>query len=117
LSDASTPGDELPEITATDLNERMQQGQPLKLVDVRELHERQIADLPDWGQESIPVREFVDRIDEIDPGEPTVLYCRSGARSGWATRQLLEQGYGKVWNLRGGLLAWKDEVDPTMQEY
>lgn len=117
MTDPKATGSEIPEITPTELNQRMQQGQPIKLIDVRELHEPEIADLPDWGQELIPMREFVDRMDEIDPDEPVVLYCRSGARSGWATRQLVEQGYTQVWNLKGGLLAWKVEVDPSIQEY
>lgn len=117
MNDSSAQGSEIPEITPTELNERMRGGESIRLIDVRELHEPQIADLPDWGQELIPMREFLDRMDEIDPEAEVVLYCRSGARSGWAVRQLLESGYTKVWNLRGGILGWKQEVDPSIQEY
>jgi len=56
-------------------------------------------------------------MDELDPDEPLVLYCRSGSRSAWATRQLMEQGYAKVWNLKGGILAWRDEIDPSLTAY
>jgi len=110
-------GEEIPEMTVTELYERMQKEQPLVLVDVREPHEPGIADLPDWGQQLIPMREFLDRMDELDPEEPLVLYCRSGSRSAWATRQLMEQGYAKVWNLKGGILAWRDEIDPSLTAY
>jgi rhodanese-related sulfurtransferase len=117
LTDPTPTGSPLPEMTPTELNERMQQGQLITLIDVREPHEKEIADLPDWGQTMIPLREFLARADEVSRDEPVVLYCRSGSRSGWATRQLVAQGYDKVWNLKGGLLAWKAEVDPSLQEY
>jgi adenylyltransferase/sulfurtransferase len=107
----------IPEITPTELNERMTKGQPIALVDVREPHEPAIADLPDWGQKLIPLRELPDRLDELDPDAPLVLYCRSGSRSGFATRFLREQGFEQVWNLKGGMLGWKREVDPSIQEY
>jgi adenylyltransferase/sulfurtransferase len=84
---------------------------------VREPNEPEIADLPDWGQKLIPLRELPDRLDELDPQEPLVLYCRSGARSGFATQFLLEQGFEQVWNLKGGMLGWKKEVDPSIQAY
>lgn len=111
------PGSQLPEITPSDLKERMDRGDRLVLVDVRELEERDIADLPEVGQLRIPVGEFLDRLDEVDPEEEVVLYCRSGSRSGWAVRHLLARGYSKVWNLKGGLLGWKHEVDPSTQAY
>jgi adenylyltransferase/sulfurtransferase len=84
---------------------------------VREPYERQIADLPEWGQIRIPVREVLGRLAEVDREKPVVFYCRSGSRSGWVTRHLVERGYDNVRNLKGGLLAWKDEVDPSIQSY
>jgi sulfur-carrier protein adenylyltransferase/sulfurtransferase len=111
------PGNPLPEMTPTELNERMDRGDPVVLVDVREEEEREIADLPDWGQRWIPLGELMTRMEELDPEESIVLYCRSGARSGWATRQMMARGYGKVWNLQGGLLRWRQDIDPSMQEY
>ena len=107
----------IPEMTSTELEERLKQEQPLVLVDVREPHEIQIADLPSVGQLRIPVGQFLDRLKELDPGENLVIYCRSGARSGWAVQQLRERGYEKVWNLKGGVLSWREDVDPTLTAY
>ncbi len=107
----------VPEITATELNQRLAAGDVPVLVDVREAHEPAIADLPRHGQVLIPTGEFMDRISELDPASEIVLYCRSGARSEWAARLLLQAGFSSVLNLRGGVLAWREEVDPTLQAY
>jgi adenylyltransferase/sulfurtransferase len=117
VADASPQGNEIPEITPTELNDRMAKGQPIALIDVREPHEPEIADLPDWGQKLIPLRELPDRLDELDPDEALVVYCRSGSRSAFATQFLRDRGFGQVWNLKGGMLAWKREVDPSTQAY
>ena len=117
MSNSRPPGEPLPEMTPTELNDRMKRGDSVVLVDVREEQEREIADLPDWGQRWIPLGDFLARMEELDQEEPVVLYCRSGARSGWATRQMLARGYEKVWNLQGGLLRWKQDVDPSIQAY
>ena len=99
------------------MKQRLDQEQPLTLVDVREYSEANIADLPDVGQKRIPVKEFITRIEELDPEANIVVYCRSGARSGWAVERLLEMGFDKVWNLRGGVLGWRQQVDPSIQAY
>lgn len=108
---------EVPEMTPGELQERLEREHPLVLVDVREPHEADIADLPEVGQLRIPVDEFQQRVDEIDPDSPVILYCRSGARSMWAARHLTDRGFEQVWNLKGGVLGWRDEVDPSLQEY
>lgn len=105
------------EMAPMELNERMELGQPLVLVDVREPFEREIADLPDYGQRRVPIAEFMDRMGELDPDSPVVVYCRTGARSRWAAERLAEDGHGKVWNLTGGVMGWRREVDPTLEEY
>ena len=105
------------EITPTELNERFQAGDLPVLVDVREPHEPAIADLPQHGQVLIPTGEFMDRVSELDPESEIVLYCRSGQRSEWAAKILLQAGFSNVLNLRGGVLAWRAEVDPTLQAY
>ena len=109
--------DAVPEITPRELNERFGAGDLPVLVDVREPHEPAIADLPQHGQVLIPTGEFVDRMTELDPEAEIVLYCRSGRRSEWAAKLLLEAGFSSVLNLRGGVLAWRAEVDPTLQSY
>lgn len=107
----------IPEITATELNERLDGEQPLTLVDVRKPFEREIADLPEVGQHRIPVDEIEERADELDPEANLIFYCRSGARSERAARELRERGFQKVFNLKGGVLAWREEVDPSVQAY
>lgn len=109
--------DAVPEITATELNQRLGADDVPVLVDVREPHEPAIADLPQHGQVLIPTGEFMHRMSELDPEAEVVLYCRSGQRSEWAAKLLLEAGFSSVLNLRGGVLAWKEEVDPTLQSY
>ena len=109
--------DELPELTATELSDRLEASEPLVLVDVRQPFEMHIADLPEVGQLRIPMNEFAERTDELDPDAEMVLYCRSGARSGRATRYLLGLGFKSVWNLKGGVLAWREEVDPSLERY
>lgn len=110
-------GPGIPEITPTELKTRMDRAEPLVLVDVREAFEREIADLPEVGQLRIPVAEIEERVDELDPAAELVLYCRSGSRSGWATQRLMGRGFTNVLNLRGGLLAWRAEVDPSLRAY
>ncbi|CAN5754116.1 hypothetical protein BH23GEM11_BH23GEM11_14060 [soil metagenome] len=107
----------IPEITPTELRDRLDREHPLVLVDVREPYEVQIADLPDVGQHRIPVGEFEERVGELDPDQAVVVYCRSGARSAWAVRQLKERGFEQVWNLKGGVLGWREEVDPSLEAY
>lgn len=105
------------EITPTELKERLDREQPLLLVDVREAFEREIADLPDAGQRHIPLGEFPQRAGELDRDRPIVVYCRTGSRSAWAAQFLRAQGYDGVLNLVGGVMGWRDEVDPTLPEY
>ncbi len=117
MTSAERAHQETPEISASELDERLERGDTLALVDVREPFEREIADLPEVGQLRIPLGELLERVQELEREAPLVLYCRSGSRSGWATRELRGMGFDNVWNLKGGLLAWKDEVDPSIQAY
>ena len=117
-SEATRPdGVVIQEISPGELKERLDRGDPLVLVDVREPFERQIADLPDYGELRIPVMEIPFRGPELNPDSEIVMYCRSGPRSSWATERLLEMGFRKVLNLRGGVLEWKSEVDPSTPSY
>ena len=110
-------GPQVPEITATELKQGLDRGDRVVLVDVREAFEKDIADLPEVGQRRIPVGEVLERVGELDPADRIVLYCRSGSRSGWATQQLQERGFTDVWNLKGGVLAWREQVDPSLRAY
>ncbi|MDH3207015.1 MAG: rhodanese-like domain-containing protein [Gemmatimonadota bacterium] len=109
--------EDVPEISVTDLKARMDAEDVPVLVDVREYYEADIADLPEVGQLRIPMAELTERIEEMDRDAELVLYCRSGSRSDRAVRFLLRQGYSKVFNLKGGMLAWRNEVDPDIPAY
>ena len=108
---------DIPEITPTDLKARLDNGDTPLLVDVREHFERRIADLPDHGQLRIPTGELFHRMAELDRTRSIVFYCRSGSRSAWAARLLLDRGYPDVFSLKGGVLGWREEIDPTLQKY
>ena len=107
----------VPIITATELKARLDAGDVPLLVDVREYHEADIADLPEHGQARIPTGEFPQRYEELARDKEIVLYCRSGRRSDWAGKILLQKGYERVLNLKGGVLAWRNEVDPDLPAY
>jgi len=108
---------QVPEITPTELKARIDAGDVPLLIDVREAHEIEIADLPEHGQLRIPTGEFARRVSEIDPDTEVVVYCRSGARSAWAVAILLQHGYENVFNMTGGVLGWRLEVDPALTAY
>lgn len=105
------------EISPRELKEKLDRGHPLVLVDVREPFERSMADLPAHGQQRIPVKEIPSRGPELDAEAEIVFYCRSGPRSAWATERLMEMGFRKVFNLKGGLLGWRSQVDPSLPRY
>ena len=104
-------------MSPTELKERLDNEQPLTLVDVREPREYEIADLAQYQPVRLPVGELVQRMDELDPHDNLVIYCRSGSRSAWAVRQLMAAGYEKAFNLDGGILRWQRDVDPTLTTY
>jgi adenylyltransferase/sulfurtransferase len=108
---------EVPEITPAELKERLDAGDVPLLVDVREHFERDIADLPDHGQLRIPTGEFAGRMSEIGGDREVVVYCRSGGRSEWAAKLLMMNGNKKVLNLTGGVLRWRQDVDPSLRAY
>ncbi len=105
------------EITPLELKERLDSGDIITLVDVREYHEAEIADLPDYDQLRIPTGEFEGRTGEVSADADVVVYCRSGGRSAWAVAILMQMGYDRVLNLKGGVLGWRAEVDPSLREY
>ncbi len=117
-SEAIRPGGVvIREISPTELKKRVEGGDSLVIVDVREPFEQHIADLPDYGQVRIPVKEIPYRGNELDREAEIVVYCRSGPRSAWATERLMAMGFHRVLNLRGGLMAWRAEIDPTLPGY
>src|ERR1700719_1670761 len=106
--------DGIPEITAKELKARQDRGDDLFILDVREPHEYQICNL---NGKLIPLGDLPRRVAELDSSREMVVHCRSGKRSADAIRFLQKAGFKKLWNLRGGVLAWADEVDPRMPKY
>lgn len=109
--------DMIPEMTPTELKARLDRGDRLTIIDVREPFEWDIGNLEPQGARLIPLKQLPQRLGEIDPGEEIVMQCRSGARSAQAAGFLLQNGYARVWNLDGGILAWSDEVDSSIPKY
>jgi adenylyltransferase/sulfurtransferase len=108
---------EIPEITPTELKERLDRGERPAIIDVREPNEWQIGNLEQYGARLIPLGQLPTRVDEIPEDEEVVLVCRSGARSGRALEFLRAQGRERLVNLEGGMLAWSDQVDPSIPRY
>jgi sulfur-carrier protein adenylyltransferase/sulfurtransferase len=107
----------MPEITPSELKERLDRGDPLVIVDVREPYEWDIGNLEEYGARLVPLGELADHLDELDREAEIVLQCRSGARSAQALLQMRSEGFQRLLNLKGGILAWSDEVDPEMPKY
>ena len=104
----------VPEISVTELKQRLDKGDDLFILDVREPHEYQICHLEGH---LIPLNDLPKRVNELDSAREIVVHCRSGQRSAQAVAFLQQAGFAKVANLAGGILAWSDQVDPTVPKY
>ena len=104
------------EITSTELKQRLDKGDDIQLIDVREDNEVAIARIPNAVH--IPLAQVLTRMDEIDPTRETVVHCKGGGRSARAIEALQRSGFqGKLINLKGGILGWSNEVDPSVPKY
>jgi len=104
----------VPEIQVEELKRRLDQGENIFVLDVREPHEYQICNI---GGYLIPLGDLPKRVNELDTSREIVAHCRSGVRSAKAVNFLRQAGFKKVSNLAGGILAWADRVDPKMPKY
>ncbi|HYX68893.1 MAG TPA: molybdopterin-synthase adenylyltransferase MoeB [Terriglobales bacterium] len=104
----------VPEITPEELKQRLDAGEDLFILDVREPHEYQICHL---NGHLIPLGDLPQRVHELDSSREIVAHCRSGVRSAKAVDFLRQAGFRKVKNLKGGILAWSDKVDPSVPKY
>ncbi len=102
-------------ISATELKARLDSGEVIDVIDVREDWELKIMQLPFARQ--IRMIEVLTRLDDISRERPTILICRTGSRSGRTIEMLMTRGYTNLLNLDGGILAWAHEVDPTMPQF
>jgi molybdopterin/thiamine biosynthesis adenylyltransferase/rhodanese-related sulfurtransferase len=103
------------DITATELAERLKQGNRLRIIDVREPHELEISHIE--GATLIPLGQLASRMHELDSAEEIVLMCKVGTRSVRALDVLYSAGFRKMKNLKGGINAWAREVDPSLPIY
>lgn len=102
------------EITVQELKEKKDKGEDFQLIDVREDFEYEMSNL---GGTLIPLGGILIEADKVSKNKPVVVMCRSGKRSAAAIMQLEQQGYTNLYNLRGGILAWAAEIDPTINVY
>lgn len=103
------------EVTVTELKALREQKSDFQLIDVREPHEYEICNL---GGDLIPLSQIPESLDRIDRNRQVIIHCRSGARSGQAVRWLEENHHlNNLYNLKGGILAWSDQIDPGMPKY
>jgi len=110
-------GTEIPETSVEEVKARLDSGERVQLLDVREPFEWEIANLGEYGAKLIPLNELRERLSELDPNREVLVYCRSGARSQRAAEILKSNGFGKVTNIAGGILAWADRIDPSKPKY
>jgi molybdopterin/thiamine biosynthesis adenylyltransferase/rhodanese-related sulfurtransferase len=104
----------IPEMQVEELKRRLDAGEDLFVLDVREPHEYQICNL---GGHLIPLNDLPQRINELDSSREIVAHCKMGGRSAKAVQFLRQSGFTKVHNLSGGILAWADRVDPKVPKY
>jgi len=106
--------DEVPEITVEELKERLENGEGVSVLDVREPHEYEVANI---GARLIPLGELPERLVELDKDEPLAIHCKTGGRSARAVKLLQDAGFENVFNVKGGITAWSEEIDPSIPKY
>jgi adenylyltransferase/sulfurtransferase len=109
---AATSG--VPETTVEELKRRLDAGEKVFVLDVREPHEYQICNI---NGHLIPLGDLPKRMSELDSSREIVVHCKSGVRSAKAVAQLQQAGFRKAANLKGGILAWADRIDPKVPKY
>lgn len=102
------------EISVQELKEKIDKGEDFQLIDVREDFEYQVSNL---GGELIPLGGILIETDKIAKDKEVIVMCRSGKRSAAAVMQLEAQGFTNVYNLYGGILAWQEDIDPSLDVY
>ena len=104
----------MPDMTPEELKQRLDAGDDLFVLDVREPNEYQICNL---GGHLIPLNELPKRVSELDPSREIVVHCKMGGRSAKAVDFLKQAGFTRVHNLAGGINAWAERIDPTVAKY
>lgn len=102
------------EVTVQELKSMMDHNDEFQLIDVREPFEYEVSNLNGLN---IPLAGILIEADKVSKDIPVVIQCRSGKRSAQAVMLLEQQGYTNLANLKGGILAWKEEIDPEIDVY
>jgi rhodanese-related sulfurtransferase len=103
------------EITVKELSELKLTGADFQLIDVREPNEFEVAEI---GGELIPMNSIPQNVDKFSKDKQVIVHCRSGKRSGDVINWLeTNHSFENLYNLKGGILAWSDEIDPSVQKY
>jgi sulfur-carrier protein adenylyltransferase/sulfurtransferase len=105
----------VPEVTVEQLKAKIDKGDDFFLLDVREPNEYQICRIA--GSTLIPLGELAQRTGELDRNKEMIVHCKMGGRSAKAVSLLQERGFSRVSNLKGGILAWIDRIDPSQSKY
>ncbi len=104
------------EISAKDAKQAMDTNSGIQLIDVRQPDEFAFAKIE--GSKLIPLGDIMKRMDELDPTKEAIIHCKMGGRSAKAIEMLQQAGYeGSLKNLKGGITAWSNDVDPTIPKY
>jgi sulfur-carrier protein adenylyltransferase/sulfurtransferase len=106
--------DGVPEITVRDLKAKLDNGGGVSVLDVREPHEYEVANI---GARLIPLGELPERLVELGKDETLAVHCKTGGRSARAVQLLKEAGFQDVYNVKGGITAWSEEIDPSVPKY
>ena len=103
------------EITVQELKTKIDNGNDFQLIDVREDNEREFSNI---GGDHISMGTIIQNMDKINTEKDVVIYCRSGSRSGQIANFLeMNHGFKNLYNLKGGILAWADEIDDSIKKY
>jgi sulfur-carrier protein adenylyltransferase/sulfurtransferase len=105
------------QMAPAELKARLDAGDNLFILDVREPHEWEISNLSHLGAKLIPKGEVIARLGELSTAQEMVVQCRSGARSAAIIHELQQHGFKKLWNLDGGINRWAEEVEPELPVY
>ncbi len=105
----------IPEISVEELKRKLDAKEDFVLIDVREPYEFDIGRIP--GSKLIPLGDLHSRMSELDSADEIVIHCKMGGRSAQAVRELQTAGFGKLYNVEGGILAWADRIDPAVPKY
>ncbi|HEV2745436.1 MAG TPA: molybdopterin-synthase adenylyltransferase MoeB, partial [Rubrobacter sp.] len=101
----------VPEITVKEIKSKLDNGEPINVLDVRAPHEYEVANI---GVKLVPLGELPRRLAEFDQNENFAIHCKTGGRSAKAVKLLQDAGFGNVYNVKGGITAWSEEIDPSV---